>query len=509
MNRLLLIFCSLAIFAACSSSSEGGGGGNGGGEVPSGGDTYGYIKDASGNPIQGVVVSDGFTCVTTDAKGEYVLTRNAEASYVYYSLPAGYQVEMHKTFKAPQFYAKLAKNTARYDFTLKALGTQETRFDLICIGDPQVDNAQHVERFKTETAADIKAYVGSAGVPCYGITLGDLVNNKWALFGNIVVAMQPDRTGLPVYSTIGNHDHEFPKNTDKEGRAKYEGFFGPVDYSFNRGEVHIVSMDNVIHTCTASANYKGGFSAEQLEWLKQDLSFVSKDKMIILCVHIPFRNSGLERSNEVLELLSQYKYATIMSAHTHSHINYIHNKNGKEIFEHITGTSCGAWWRSTVCTEGTPIGYAIYRIDGSAMKEWVYKSSKHDEDFQIRLYRASDKFTGGGNASYYFAQKNAKQIIANIWNWDPTWTVNVYENGTKTGTMTRYSDKDAWTLAYHIGILGNSDSYNKSTDHIFHYTLTDVNATVKVEAIDRFGNKYEQSVFTDPTSHPGIFHTDY
>ena len=65
--------------------------------------------------------------------------------------------------------------------------------------------------------------------------------------------------------------------------------------------------------------------------------------MVILCVHIPFRNSNYAYYDEVLELLSQYKYATIMSAHTHSNINHIHTKNGKEIFEHITGTSCGAW----------------------------------------------------------------------------------------------------------------------------------------------------------------------
>ena len=335
------------------------------------------------------------------------------------------------------------------------------------------------------------------------------MNNKWALYSNMVVALQPEQTGIPVFSTIGNHDHEFPTANEKEARAKYESFFGPVDYSFNRGDVHIVSMDNIIHECQESAGYTGGFSAEQYEWLKQDLSYVPKDKMVILCVHIPFRNSKYAYYDEVLELLSQYKYATIMSAHTHSNINHIHTKNGKEIFEHVTGTSCGAWWRSTVCTEGTPIGFGIYRIEGAAMKEWNYKSVQHGEDFQIRLYRGSDQFTGGGDASYYFSKKNAGQIVANIWNWDPAWTVNVYENGTMTGTMTQYSDKDAWTVAYHIGILNNSSSYNKATDHMFYYTLTNPDADVKVEAIDRFGNKYEQTVFTDPDSHPGIYHLDY
>lgn len=230
-------------------------------------------------------------------------------------------------------------------------------------------------RFKEEAGREIREYAASAGVPCYGITLGDHVNNKWTLFTNMVVALQPEQTGVPVFATIGNHDHEFPTADEKAARAKYESYFGPVDYSFNRGDVHVVSMDNVIHSCKASADYEGGFTAAQYAWLKQDLSFVPKDKMVILCVHIPFRGGWGTNSahadadkyyDEVLDLLSQYEYAAIMSAHTHSNINHIHTKNGKEIFEHITGTSCGAWWRSTVCTEGTPIGFGIYRIDGAA-----------------------------------------------------------------------------------------------------------------------------------------------
>jgi hypothetical protein len=142
------------------------------------------------------------------------------------------------------------------------------------------------------------------------------------------------------------------------------------------------------------------------------------------------------------------------------------------------------------------------------MKEWVYKSVRHDEDFQIRLYRASDKFTGGGE-TFTFAQKGADQIIANIWNWDEDWTVSVYENGTKTGTMTRYTDKDAWVGACHVGVLNASDSHYKSTSHMFHYKLADAGADVKVEAIDRFGNIYEQTVFADPTSTPLVFHSDF
>ena len=62
LNRALLVLL-LAAFAACS-DNEGGNESNGNGddgntETPADGDTYGYIKDTNGNPVEGVVVSDG------------------------------------------------------------------------------------------------------------------------------------------------------------------------------------------------------------------------------------------------------------------------------------------------------------------------------------------------------------------------------------------------------------------------------------------------------------------
>ena len=159
LYRLLLLFCSIAVFAACSDSDgNDNNGGNGGEIVPDGGDTYGYVTGANGNPVPGVVVSDGFTCTQTDAEGQYVLTRNAESGFVFYSLPSGYKVNMHKTYKLPKFFTKLKPETARYDFTLTALDAPETRFDLICIGDPQINEAAHAVRFKREAAKDIREY---------------------------------------------------------------------------------------------------------------------------------------------------------------------------------------------------------------------------------------------------------------------------------------------------------------------------------------------------------------
>ena len=56
-------------------------------------DVSGTIRTTAGTPIEGVVVTDGYTVVATDAEGKYSFNRHGEAAYVYYSIPAEYRVK--------------------------------------------------------------------------------------------------------------------------------------------------------------------------------------------------------------------------------------------------------------------------------------------------------------------------------------------------------------------------------------------------------------------------------
>ncbi len=485
---------------------------------PAGTDTFGYIKNQEGSPIKGVVVTDGFTTTTTDAKGLYAFDRTDSATFVYYSLPAGYRVNTEEPHNTPTFFKAAADSLSRYDFTLTALASTEDRFDLICIGDPQVTTEAHVDRFRDEVAPDILSYVNSAGVPCYAITLGDIVNNTWHLYPSIVEAISPKRIGTSAHQTIGNHDHEYPVSDDQASRKIYESFYGPSNYSFNRGKAHIISMDNIQHGCQKSAIYEAGFTEEQYNWLKEDLSYVPKDHLIIFCAHIPFREGAPSKGgsmnydkyySEVLALLAQYDHVEMMAAHTHTNFNYIHNIDGKQIIEHVVGTSCGAWWKSTICGDGTPIGYGVFSIDGDDVK-WIYKSVNHDAAFQMRLYRSTDIFTGGDKSVSTAVDSAApSRIVANVWNWDPEWSVKVYENDLYSGDMTRFSIADPWAKAYHIGVQKGSEALARTNDHMFYYDLKEKSAKVRVEATDRFGNIYNQSTFTDPASSAGEYHENF
>ena len=459
-------------------------------------DLYGYISDTSGAPVKDVVVSDGYTCTVTNSSGIYQMKKASGAGFVSYSTPAGYVVNTKsESVKMALFYAEISA-VKRHDFTLKKLSAVETNFTLLCIGDPQVTSTAEIGRFETETMADIKAFTGSSATPCYGLAMGDMAGDKPALFDQMKTVI--GSANMPVFTTIGNHDKvatsnaNIPRTTDTFNKV-----FGPVNYSFNRGEVHFVCLDNVVYS--NSSTYTGGFSQSQIDWLKQDLSYVPKNKMIVLFYHIPIRNlASVGNEIQLFNALVGYAEVHLMCGHTHYAENY-QNTVPLITYEHIHAAACGAWWHSTINGDGTPNGYAVYDISGAKITNWYYKPTKLSKDFQIRLHKGNVIF-GGVYGSFSFNQPE-KSIVANVWNADSSWKIEAYEDGIKVANLTPLptSLKDAWSLGYHIGILNRDpENYSTSCKHLYLHTVVNPNAALEIRATDEFGNVYRQNqIITD------------
>lgn len=461
--------------------------------TPAGGmDLYGFIGDSGGTPIKNVVVSDGFDCTTTDAKGIYQMKRNANSRFVFYSTPAEYAVNTtSETAKMASFYAPLITTKKRYDFALKKLSVVETNFTLLCIGDPQVTSADDVNRFRTETMSDIKAFTESESTPCYGLGMGDMVGDKPAFFDQMKGLI--GSANMTVFTTIGNHDKvatsivNQPRTTDDFSKV-----YGPLNYSFNRGDVHFICLDNVIFS--NSSDYTGGFTSSQVEWLKQDLSYVSKDKMVVLYYHIPIRGtSNIANRAQILSALQGFAEVHLMCGHTHYTENYPQT-SPITAYEHVHAAACGSWWRSTLNGDGTPNGYAVYSVSGNRMTNWYYKPTKLSKDFQIRLHNGNVSY--GGAFGYYNFNQGDNTIVANVWNSDSKWKIEAYEDGIKVGNLTPLSAslKDAWTLGYHIGILNrNPDNYSPASKHLYLHKRVNPSANLEIRATDGFGNVYKQN----------------
>lgn len=525
-------------------------------------EVYGRVKDTNGNPIKGVAVSDGFTVVTTDEDGYYKMMASSDAWYIYISLPAEYEVPLNE-YEQPCFFKAYSIDQIRYDFTLKPLaGGKEKKFALFSFADPQVSNSTGLDRFKNTAVPNTKKYVTtvSAQMPCYGITLGDIIsnsmtNNDEQYRDDMRDGFAVSKIGMPVFHVMGNHDGNYSNESNLhipdsrsstynlKAQRNYETLFGPVNYSFNRGDVHIIGMRDIVYTGNSSLANSPGFLQSQVEWLRQDLALVPKDKMVVLCVHIQLLNRTTNYIQDVLRLLDEYTNVHILSGHTHIQRNYIHKFEGTSytnIYEHNTCAFCGAWWSAKIAGDGCPNGYNVWVVDGNNFVDWYYMGycpGADSRSHQMRLYRGN-AITGGeisgdngyGVKGYYRFNYADNVILANIYNADNNWTVSVYENGVYSGDMqliTKSSPSfdslvgdytlanprhapnntvpstDYYVVGLHVGILGRYGADGLSSGaggtcyHMYKYTLKNKNATVKVVAKDGFGNVYEESNFTD------------
>ena len=208
-------------------------------------------------------------------------------------------------------------------------------------------------------------------------------------------------------------------------------------------------------------------------------------------MHIPLRNATSFNRETVRNLLKEFDNVHIM-ADTRTTPRTISTATSTNI---STARSAVPGGNRPSTSTVPPNGYAVYDISGSKIENWYYKPTRLSKDFQIRMYRGETTFAGG----YKFTYTASDEIVANIWNSDDrNWKVEVYENGNKTGEMTREKSLDAWGAGYHVGVLSaNPDSHGKTTyDHFYHYKLKDAKAAVEIRATDCFGKVYTQNVFT-------------
>src|SRR5688500_16353334 len=67
---------------------------------------------AGGKGIPGVAVTDGINVTLTDSKGNYALSSNGTAEFVYISIPRGYEFTNEKGIT--RFYKKIASQNGRF-----------------------------------------------------------------------------------------------------------------------------------------------------------------------------------------------------------------------------------------------------------------------------------------------------------------------------------------------------------------------------------------------------------
>lgn len=396
--------------------------------------------------VKGVLVSNGHEVVKTDAAGEYRLPIYDQpgGTTIFITKPAGYDVPLDAV-NVPQFYYHHipAGSPALRFGGLPPSGAlpRELNFPLI--------RAQYKERFKIVVSGDTQPYsnnelgyvrdtlvrdVVADGVDDIELVIieGDVMGDDLGLFPRFKQVMKA--TNTPLYLVGGNHDLDFDAPTDANSFDTFRREWGPPNYSFDLGRVHFIVLDDVRYPCTAEddadgrhgfctgANpaYTGAVAAEQMAWLENDLRHVSKDKLVVLNMHIPIvsyvDNASAQHqvynARELYALL-EGRPALALSGHTHT----LEQIRPGELFagwqtafseplgpspfpQIVTGATCGGWWSGDFDAQGvpqawdrlgSPRGHLIIEFDGNTYKD-RFRASSQSPDKQMSLSFLSPTF---------------------------------------------------------------------------------------------------------------------
>jgi len=313
----------------------------------------------------------------------------------------------------------------------------------------------------------------------FGVACGDIVFNDLKLFPEYEKSVK--RMGIPFYQVVGNHDTDHSAKTNEKSVETFTEFFGPHYYSFNKGEIHYVVLNDVFWT----GDYIGYLDQPQIDWLKKDLSFVEKGKTVVIFTHIPPYNTQHIRENSgdpkkhvivsnrkmIYDMLKPFK-SYIITGHMHES-EYI-EEEGVEI--HVCGAVCGAWWTAPTCFDGTPKGYGFYEVNGNDIN-WKYKSTGRALSHQMSL------------------QKTGSEVMANVWGYDKYCKVNWYQDGVAKGQMEKRRGKDPETIK-----LFEGDKKPKkhtwvepgTNDHLFYAKPSSGAKMIVVEFVNRWGEKFTE-----------------
>lgn len=446
----------------------------------------GRVLAESGRPLARVPISDGVQVVDTGPDGAFELVSTGGRPFVQLSMPSGYRIPTQSTGPA-RFYEPIRDEGGgemAVEFHLAALQSSDENHRMLVLADPQTQTEEELGFLHAQTVPDVQSLLTGSAAETFGIGLGDIMFDNLDLFPGWEEAVR--RMGVPFFQVVGNHDIHFHDHGNAGVTDTFIDHFGPEHYSFDRGAVHYIVLNDVLWH---GSGYIGYVSPEQLAWLEADLARVEPGRTVVLAVHIPLMQTGHSRMGQgspsisgtvtnraaVYRLLEPFR-AHVVSGHTHQQEHVFEGG----VHEHVLGTVCGAWWSGPICRDGTPNGYGVYEARGEELR-WQYKSTGHDLDHQLRAYLPEDDPEAEG------------RITANVWNWDPNWTVVVHEGSDRRGAMDQRVLPDPLSTQIHSG----SEQPPRRTwvnpfptAHMFRTDLElDPQRTV-IEATDPWGRSY-------------------
>ena len=260
----------------------------------------GRVLDEDGNPLAGVLVSDGERVVKTDAQGAYRLAFEVwDLRFVCATRPRGYR-------PVGPFWQAIARDgketECRRDFVF-ARDTLSAReeFSFLAAGDSQFADLLTYMHLRREFAQLTRM----SGEPAFLTSAGDLTmfGSQWEmdLYKDVC-----EQSHLPLYNCFGGHDGNYARRNGGKGSIyNYCKNLGPAWYSWDYGPVHFATYVSESYFQTEDQQIAQG------AWFHADLGSQPAGKPVVLVTHVPPRN-------EVIRTwLSKYNIIGIIYGHWH------------------------------------------------------------------------------------------------------------------------------------------------------------------------------------------------
>lgn len=444
--------------------------------------------------LSGVIVTDGKNFTQTKANGKFAFEIADDAEFVYIVTPTGYAADWSTGI--PAFY-QAAAGVKKFTFDLKKLDVSG-KYNIIAVGDPQTKNEAHFKIFEGEPLEDLCKTSKSLDGFTVGITMGD---NCWDILSVLEMWKKSIvRTGIPFYPVIGNHDHDRDAAGDLNGSAAYRRIMGPENYAFWVGKDIMIALDNIIYD--AKRKYEEGYADHVLAFVKGLMRYVPAGADVYVSQHSPIlgrieeNRKKIVNANDLLALFQGHK-VTILSGHNHVHEYFNH---GNDVTEHNLASICGAHWDAYYCKDGTPRGYKVFTKDHGKLT-WYYKSVGKDKDYQVEVYKPGQ------------APMHPNSVVANIWDWNPSWKTEWYEDGICMGELERVYDmspefiKNLNATYEGTGKKPSAYKYAAPAQHYFAATPSQYAKKVMIAISDPFGKQWTYTVdmsdYVDVQAHRG------
>lgn len=440
--------------------------------------------------LEGVIVTDGKNFTRTQKSGKFVFDIEDKAEFVYIVTPSGYIADWSSG--VPAFFQS-AEGCENFIFELQHTEKGDD-YSIVAVADPQTRNDEHFAKFAAEPMEDLIETAKGLNGPAVGLALGDICWDSLDMLEKYKSEIV--RVGIPFYPVAGNHDHDQEAHGDRESTAAYRKLMGPENYAFFIGNDVVIVVDNIIYD--TNKKYKEGYAPHVMSWVKGLEALLPEDADLFIAQHASVylweTKRRIMNSHDFIGLVRGHD-VTFLSGHHHINNNHEYEEG---VVEHNIAALCGSWWDTEYGTDGTPRGYKVFTKKDGKLK-WYYKSVGYSKDHQVQLYMP-------GQTPYH-----PNSVVLNVWDWDPEWKVEWYEDGVAKGELKPVIDLSPVYVKEINKVFEGKEipAYKRPRENYHYFAATPSQYAEKVMICveSRFGDSWvydvDMSDYVDVQAHRG------